>query len=186
MAWQCQLFSWIYSTGQCDSGHHNFLLTTFDCVSANGVTASSTARTVTSTTSAPVPSNVAFFAKTTSVSSSGRIIFNLTSVNIGGGYNVASGLFTCPHAGIYMFAYGIESHGHRVQTYLTRNGRAVGVAAITDPKMSSIDDSSTAFAALRLNTNDEVVVQRDGSRDPNNGFFAGWQISPLDSRSLVL
>lgn len=85
-----------------------------------------------------------------------------------------------------MFAFGIDSHGHGVQTYLTRNGRAVGVAAITDPKLSSIDDSSTAFAVLRLNTNDEVVVQRDGSQGPNNGFFAGWQISPLDSRSLVL
>lgn len=85
-----------------------------------------------------------------------------------------------------MFAFGIDSHGLGVQTYLTRNGRAVGVAAITDPKLSSIDDSSTAFVVLRLNTNDEVVVQGDGSQDPNNGFFAGWQISPLDSRSLVL
>nr|XP_011455845.2 uncharacterized protein LOC105348215 isoform X2 [Crassostrea gigas] len=151
-----------------------------NCNLANGVTASSTAQTVRSTTSAPVSSNVAFFAKTTLVSSSGRIIFNQTSVNIGGGYNAGSGLFTCPHAGIYMFAFGIDSHGYSVQTYLTRNGRAVGVAAITDPKMSSIDDSSTAFAVLRLNTNDEVVVQRDGSQDPNNGFFAGWQISPLD------
>lgn len=138
------------------------------------------------TTSVPVASNVAFFAKTTLVSFSGRIIFNQTSVNIGSGYNTGSGLFTCPHAGIYMFAFGIDSHGHSVQTYLIRNGRAVGVAAITDPKLSSIDDSSTAFAVLRLNTNDEVVVQRAGSQDPNNGFFAGWQISPLDSKSLVL
>lgn len=137
------------------------------------------------TTSVPVASNVAFFAKTTLVSFSGRIIFNQTSVNIGSGYNTGSGLFTCPHAGIYMFAFGIDSHGHSFPAYLIRNGRSVGVAAITDPKLVSID-SSTTFAVLRLNTNDEVFVQRNGIRRPNNGFFAGWQISPLDSRSLVL
>ena len=139
-----------------------------------------------STTPAPVTAmNVAFFAQSTTVLSGGRIVFNNMTVNLGNGYNPGTGVFRSPQSGLYMFAFGIHSHGNSVQTYLTKNGRAVGVSAITDPKGSTVDDSSTSFAVLRLDRDDEISVNRYSGRDPNSGFFAGWKISPLDSRFYI-
>lgn len=157
------------------------------CVSANAATVGPTSVMPTSTTPAPVTTmNVAFFAQFTTVLSGGRIVFNNMTVNLGNGYNPGTGVFRSPQSGLYMFAFGISSHGNSVQTYLTKNGRAVGVSAITDPKGITVDDSSTSFAVLRLDRDDEISVNRYSAQDPNSGFFAGWKISPLDSMSVYI
>nr|XP_022294043.1 uncharacterized protein LOC111104384 [Crassostrea virginica] len=152
-----------------------------NCNPANAATVGPTSVMTTSTTPVPVTTmNVAFFAQFTTVLSGGRIVFNNMTVNLGNGYNPGTGVFRSPQSGLYMFAFGISSHGNSVQTYLTKNGRAVGVSAITDPKGITVDDSSTSFAVLRLDRDDEISVNRYSAQDPNSGFFAGWKISPLD------
>ncbi|XP_055997160.1 uncharacterized protein LOC125648058 isoform X1 [Ostrea edulis] len=141
-------------------------------------TPSTTVTTSSVTTSTPPPShNIAFFTQNTnSVSGDGDLTFNETVINVGNGYTSASGMFTCSQAGLYMFAWNIASHGYGAQTNLLKNGYPVGVAAITDPRSSSVDDSSTSFAVLRLNTNDKVNVHRYASGRTSSSFFAGWRI----------
>lgn len=85
-----------------------------------------------------------------------------------------------------MFAWNIASHGYGAQTNLLKNGYPVGVAAITDPRSSSVDDSSTSFAVLRLNTNDKVNVHRYASGRTSSSFFAGWRIDNHHSEYIII
>ncbi|XP_061183035.1 uncharacterized protein LOC133191299 [Saccostrea echinata] len=161
-----------------------------DChkiVPSNSVGGSTTPGTVMSSSSAaPYTSySVAFFTQnnqTVTGPGSRDIIFDQTAINIGGGYASSTGIFLCPQAGLYMFAWGIVSHGNGVDTSLMKNGYPVGVAAITDPKASTVDDSSTSFAVLRLNKNDKINVHQFSGSRTISSFFAGWKIydGPLD------
>jgi hypothetical protein len=83
-----------------------------------------------------------------------------------------------------MFAWNIASHGYSARTSLFQNGLPVGVAANTDPKTSSVDDSSTSFAILRLNRNDMVNVHGFSGRSSSR-FFAGWRIDENESEYLL-
>ncbi|XP_062614859.1 uncharacterized protein LOC134276634, partial [Saccostrea cucullata] len=156
-----------------------------NCNLVNSAGGSTTPGTVTSSSSSAPPTSyhVAFFTQNNhSVSGSRDLTFDQTAINIGGGYVSSTGVFLCPQAGLYMFAWGIASHGSGVDTSLMKNGYPVGVAAITDPKASVVDDSSTSFAVLRLNKDDKINVhQFSGSRGIDS-FFAGWKIydSPID------
>ncbi|XP_061181040.1 uncharacterized protein LOC133189656 [Saccostrea echinata] len=158
-----------------------------NCNLANSVGGSTTPGTVmSSSSSAPYTSySVAFFTQnnqTVTGPGSRDIIFDQTAINIGGGYASSTGIFLCPQAGLYMFAWGIVSHGNGVDTSLMKNGYPVGVAAITDPKASTVDDSSTSFAVLRLNKNDKINVHQFSGSRTISSFFAGWKIydGPLD------
>jgi hypothetical protein len=144
---------------------------------------------MTGTTSTPVTSptaptsyNVAFFAQNTKVFASGigDLTFNETVINVGSGFNSATGEFICPQAGLYMFAWNIASHGYTCKTNLFKNGSPTGVAAISDAKTSIVDDSSTSFAILRLKRGDRINVHGFGGTTSSR-FFAGWRIDEHDS-----
>jgi hypothetical protein len=147
--------------------------------------------TGTTSTNAPVTTStvppfyhVAFFAQTTvSGTAVGDLTFNETVINVGNAFNSANGEFSCPQTGLYMFAWNIASHGYSAKSSLFKNGLTVNVAANTDPKTSSVDDSSTSFAILRLSRNDRINVHGYSGRTSSR-FFAGWKIDENDGEYL--
>ncbi|XP_025114494.1 EMILIN-1-like [Pomacea canaliculata] len=99
-----------------------------------------------------------FFMATTSLTTlpSGALVFGEIRANTGGAYNPATGVFTAPVAGLYLFT---------VQTYIRVSGRAklelrVNGSWILRAKTGYGDDESNQFVyPLYLNSGDKVNVE---------------------------
>lgn len=88
--------------------------------------------------------------------------FNHTFLNLGGGYNSMSGIFTVPHAGLYSLALTVYSdagtRGSKLAACarLQVNGRVV--AGAREKNNLDHEDSSSAAVALHLKAGDQVAV----------------------------
>jgi len=98
--------------------------------------------------------------------------FDVEKLNLGGGMNIGSGVFTAPKAGIYAFTFkgsgrgslsGINHQGFS-QVYLQRNGASVAAGDThVDTNSSGVLGGSTVLtvlihATLKLNKADQIAI----------------------------
>lgn len=76
-----------------------------------------------------VPDSPSFFARrTTHVTSTGDIVFDTATSNVGGHYNTSNGRFTLPKDGTYLFTFGtlLYTMNYASNLRLFINGNAYG------------------------------------------------------------
>ena len=94
----------------------------------------------------------------TNVYGTGSIIpFQVEHLNVGGGMNLTTGIFTVPVDGIYHFEYSgmKDSSANKLIIQLQINGTAVGRAE-TNPFATGSGDSLSLTVSLRLKKYDRV------------------------------
>ncbi|XP_008296700.1 C1q-related factor-like [Stegastes partitus] len=90
------------------------------------------------------------------------IIYEHVFLNLGGGYNVNTGIYTAPRSGFYSFAVTVYSKVSDVnQTIavcasLQKNGMVV--SGSTEKNNEDQEDSTTIVVGIGLNAGDEVAV----------------------------
>jgi len=106
-----------------------------------------------------------FVTRLTSWSTTGMMPFEKEYLNLGGGMNLASGVFTAPKAGIYAFTFKGLGSGTRStyvgygQIYLQRNGVTVAIG-YSDINGATVATYSTlsVHATLKLNEGDAITI----------------------------
>lgn len=105
--------------------------------------------------------------------------------NEGNGYNAATGAFTAPRRGLYVFHFSIfatYSPAPNVMAVLKKNG--VSLAVAFDKASSDTHDSSTRVAVVTLEAGDAVYVELQARgtfydyRGDHNSF-SGFLLSPM-------
>ncbi len=104
--------------------------------------------------------------------------FDKTWLNIGGGMNLKTGVFTAPKAGTYAFSFTILKNGHShapLVVHLRRNGIYIGVSA-----------AGSGFLAMQLSQQSTIKLKKGDRIDLQKGdtgglsgcnychHFAGW------------
>ncbi|XP_010222401.1 PREDICTED: collagen alpha-2(VIII) chain [Tinamus guttatus] len=94
--------------------------------------------------------------------------FDRTLYNGHNGYNPVTGIFTCPVAGIYYFAYHVHVKGTNVWVALYKNN--VPATYTYDEYKKGYLDQASGSAVLELKENDQVWVQMPS--DQANGLYS--------------
>ncbi|XP_054455406.1 complement C1q-like protein 2 [Anoplopoma fimbria] len=89
------------------------------------------------------------------------IIYQHVFLNLGGGYDVQTGVFTAPRSGVYSIAVTIYSNGNLanhldLSANLEVNGKVVG--SLREKKSPDLEDSATMVMAVKLKAGDELAV----------------------------
>ena len=92
------------------------------------------------------------------------VIYNTAQTNKGSGYNTATGIFTAPVAGTYVFIWHAmtkhKSIGYFCQLYLCRNGVRLNFAAHADGnETTGGTDSGSNSVVLSLSIGDTVFIK---------------------------
>ena len=113
-------------------------------------------------------SSIHFFVTRTSIwSSSGNMTFDKEYLNLGGGMNLASGVFKAPKAGIYTFSFRGEATGVGTdytgygRVHLTRNGVVIasGHSDIYDARNGYL--TLSVHGTLKLNKGDTITIRHE-------------------------
>jgi len=118
--------------------------------------------------------------------------FEKEYLNLGGGMNLASGVFTAPRAGIYSFSFKGTAQGEK-GTYtgfadlnLKRNGVAVssGYSYVNDATSGKLTFSTEA--TLKLNVGDQITIFLwNGAIFSNGGSFTHFKGSLLEEDLVI-
>ncbi|XP_048732012.2 uncharacterized protein LOC125648967 isoform X2 [Ostrea edulis] len=126
-----------------------------------------------------MPEHVAFHAVAYSSTSVTDIIFDHVITNIGDGYDNATGVFTVPTTGLYVFSWTIEAYGQLTEGALLVNGVQNGQSRAHES--TSHYDTTTSFAVLNLTITDKVSVRViRGRAEARHTMFSGWKINKTD------
>ncbi|KAI3354549.1 hypothetical protein L3Q82_019059, partial [Scortum barcoo] len=117
------------------------------------------------------------------------IIYRHVFLNLGGGYDVATGTFTVPRSGVYSLAVTIYSRGSAsgatmdACANLQVNGQAV--YKLSEKNSQDPEDSATVVMAMKLSAMDQVAVSLPKGClvcDDNNHFntFTGFLLYATD------
>jgi len=114
-----------------------------------------------------------FVTRTSSWSTIGTMPFEKEHLNLGGGMNLTSGVFTAPKAGIYAFNFKGDGYGTGSNSsgpyagygdvYLQRNG--ADVAKSVSQINGAISNSWTTISVqgtLKLNKGDRITIRHGG------------------------
>ena len=104
------------------------------------------------------------------------------NVNIGGGYNNSTGIFTCPLSGTYAFSWSIAvGSDDDIVTVLVVNSTNTDFMDINETPYFIFYKSSRATAVTRLNEGDTTNISIRSKRGDTviNAFytmFSGWMV----------
>ncbi|KAE8295560.1 C1q-related factor C1q and tumor necrosis factor-related protein 14 [Larimichthys crocea] len=91
------------------------------------------------------------------------IIYKHIFINLGDGYNAATGIFTVPRSGIYSLALTVYSDagapGNTLAACASLQVNDVVLAGPKDKNMQDQEDSATVVLAVHLNAGDQVSVK---------------------------
>lgn len=97
------------------------------------------------------------------------ITFPVTKINVGGGYDHTTGVFTCPSAGYYVFHWSVTSSdsNQRCSSAIVKNGAEVIGNEIGGNQ-----------ATFYMNRNDRAWINAtsDCSIVPNHSSFSGYKL----------
>ena len=102
-------------------------------------------------------------------------VFDTELSDVGDAYDPATGTFTAPFPGLYVFHFNLIDHSNRptIHVALVRNGRRL--VAATMEGGSNTFDAGTAATVVRLAPGDRVNVQRYyGGNEVNGGEFCNF------------
>ena len=113
----------------------------------------------------------------------GKIIFDKVLTNAGGAYSGNTGIFTCPHDGVYVFTWTLRTQGGQgCSTHPNINGvQQISLDAHVDlgGVPSYAYSQSTMSGTFRLSKGDRVYIQTAGCTlflpSPHNAF-SGWKL----------
>ncbi|XP_045183080.1 complement C1q-like protein 4 isoform X2 [Mercenaria mercenaria] len=89
------------------------------------------------------------------------VAFDRVWINLGNGYNNNTGIFTCPHAGVYVFIYhGLSQYTGQMWLDLYKNG-AYEVTAYAHNTVDYASASNAILLSLKLG--DQVYIRGHGS-----------------------
>ena len=124
----------------------------------------------------------AYLGQDVTASSSDVIVFNQIQINVGNAYNTATGLFTCPVSGYYVFDVHIQGQKDEIAWVLMYlNGYQIGYAYADD---EFDNQSASAYVCVLLKQGDTVEVKSyhssylDGGHDRHT-TFSGHLVNPL-------
>ncbi|XP_058490476.1 cerebellin 20 [Solea solea] len=90
------------------------------------------------------------------------VIYKHVFINLGGGYNVETGVFTVPRSGVYSLALTVYSDagspGNTLAACASLRVNDMVVAGPTEHNMQDQEDSATIVMALHLMAGDQVAV----------------------------
>jgi len=128
------------------------------------------------------------------------MVFDVEKLNLGGGMNLASGVFTAPKAGIYAFSFKGPGRGSKndgtqagyAQVSLQRNGSHV-VAGDThiDTNSSGVLNGGTVVTVsihttLKLNKGDQITIVFNNGEVYGSSFHATQFTGSLIEEELVI
>jgi len=134
-----------------------------------------------------------FVVRTTDWSTVGTMPFDKEYLNLGGGMNLASGVFTAPKAGIYTFSFialssatgsGYSGYGG---VYIQRNGAnvAMGYSRIWGATSGTVSTTSIE-ATLKLNKGDSITIRLHEGKFYSNGNIHTQFTGSLVEEDLVI
>ncbi len=107
--------------------------------------------------------------------------FQIERLNIGGGMNLKTGIFTTPVTGIYYFAFSANkgrSEGFGAEVMLYLNGKSVAKSYATAIPWATL----SLFSTLELKSGDKVYLRKGvgdeiySRPDSLTTHFCGWLI----------
>ncbi|XP_070176061.1 complement C1q-like protein 3 [Littorina saxatilis] len=111
----------------------------------------------------------------------GIIRFDKIVTNLSGGYNLGTGIFTAPYAGVYAFFCSIRSINDRGWVTVSIVKGNTKLAHATAMGKYDLWDKGTAFATVHLQKADQVFVRHDtGDTYVERGFlttFSGMLVT---------
>ncbi|XP_026154155.1 C1q-related factor-like [Mastacembelus armatus] len=89
------------------------------------------------------------------------VIYKYVFINLGGNYNIQTGIFTVPRSGVYSLSVTIYGIAFSVSTLATCANLQVNnqvVATLSEQNGQDLEDSATAVVAVSLKAGDQVAV----------------------------
>ncbi|KAM7399671.1 hypothetical protein PAMP_018919 [Pampus punctatissimus] len=121
-----------------------------------------------------------------------NIVYKHVFLNLGGGYDVQTGIFTVPRSGVYSFAVTVYGNaalfGGKLSSCATVQVNMQEVATLLEKSGLDLEDSATVFLAMKLNAGDQVAVnllKECSICDNNNHYntFTGFLLYSTDNDS---
>ena len=102
-------------------------------------------------------------------------------VDNGNIYDSNKGIFTCPEAGIYVFAFAVEaSHNRDFMVYFYRGGSKQSLIGVWPDASNGVNaDTSSTLQMIRMSRGDTIYLypaDSDGILEPLHSTFSGWRI----------
>lgn len=105
------------------------------------------------------------------------MIFDRVITNEGASYNGITGLFTCKVPGLYVFyVHTLANPGKHVDTVIRTNAQEIAWTYAMDKEAYS---SGSNMAVIRLNVDDTVSVQTNGSEHDRDGPIGDYKYTPF-------
>ncbi|XP_069103130.1 complement C1q-like protein 4 [Argopecten irradians] len=112
------------------------------------------------------------------------IRFDRMQVNLGGGYNPTSGVFTCSVPGLYVFhVTAVNYSGKSFELHFMKNGQEFGRLYLGDEDNTRSDSASSTFI-VELQVSDSVRIASNTNHDsgqvilPAYSFFNAFLLYP--------
>nr|XP_057936928.1 cerebellin 18 [Doryrhamphus excisus] len=111
------------------------------------------------------------------------IAYPVVTLNDGKGYNPSVGVFTAPHAGVFVFSstvYSLVISGQRVyyRVKMMKNGEVM--TSMSEDNRDDNEDTANQMITLELQRGDQVYMQLDAGRklckNLNNNVFSGYML----------
>jgi len=125
--------------------------------------------------------NIDFNAGTSGTSSHIVFVFDIVNLNVGGGYDPHTGVFTAPISGYYKFDYNVASNNDSstrwYQTTFTKNGLRVQPNNVVTGLHTQLNNMAGQIV-IDLEVGDTLAVAvTSGYISHNGGSFTGFYLS---------